>query len=175
LSANNGAEGLDFTRPNRPACPFECNIQDPLIAALVDTNNDHTVSIGDTVQFGTYPAIPDGSASGTGGNFTILESTVTNVDFAISDAIGVDTALGQVHWNATPDLEGFDTTNSGFTFESVLVDWFQPTQPTHEDRIFTDPTVSGAGRPNTSVDTSGIQAGDQGFLDVKIFTGDDLF
>ena len=44
--------------------------KDTLIAALVDTNNDNTASVGDTIVWGTYPAIPDGSASGTGGIFT---------------------------------------------------------------------------------------------------------
>jgi hypothetical protein len=34
-----------------------------LALALVDTNNDHTVSVGDTVVWGQYPALPDGIAA----------------------------------------------------------------------------------------------------------------
>src|SRR5262245_57631831 len=48
--------------------------KDTLIAALWDTNNAGVVSVGDTIQWGTYPAIPDGSASGTGGIYTQLFS-----------------------------------------------------------------------------------------------------
>ena len=44
--------------------------KDALIAAIVDTNNDNTVSVGDTIEWGTYPEITDGSASGTGGIYT---------------------------------------------------------------------------------------------------------
>jgi hypothetical protein len=53
--------------------------KDTLIAALVDTNNDGTVNVGDTVVFDTYPRIPDGSESGIGGTFNGVDQTVMDV------------------------------------------------------------------------------------------------
>ena len=123
--------------------------KDTLIAALVDTNNDGTVSIGDTVQFGSYPAIPDGSASGTGGSYTILSSTITNVVSASSTDIRVETTLGQVHRIANADVEGFQTFGNNFAIESHVVDSI--TNPGVPDRMITQPSVSGPGQPNTTV------------------------
>jgi hypothetical protein len=143
-----------------------------LIAALVDTNNDNTVSVGDTIQWGTYPALPDGSNSGTGGTYTSLINTITNVVAADSTNILVDTNAGSVHWSADPNLERFTTTagsGGGGAFESHLVDSI--TLPLVLDTILVDPTVFGAGRPNFPVsgpETQTLQLGDQGFLDVYI-------
>jgi hypothetical protein len=142
--------------------------KDTLIAALVDTNKDGIVSVGDTIQWGAYPAIPDGSASGIGGNFTILESTITDVVHADSTAVIVETALGRVHWLASQDKQEFLTEPLGIgRVESHLVDSIN--FPTLADSIQTDPTAGGAGRPNTIIDVSTLQPGDQAFLDVKIF------
>jgi hypothetical protein len=141
--------------------------KDTLIAALVDTSNDNTVSVGDTVQFGTYPAIPDGVNSGIGGSYTILESTITDVVSASSTDIQVNTALGTVRWVANKDLaELFETFGTNAAIESALVDAI--TNPAASDRIFTIPSVSGPGQPNTTIDVTTEQLGDQAFLDVYI-------
>jgi hypothetical protein len=140
--------------------------KDTLIASLVDTSNDGTVSVGDTIHFGTYPAIADGSNSGTGGNFTILESTVTDVLDANSTRVVVDTALGTVIWNADPAVEFFETTDLSHAIESVVRDSIDI--PGILDLIQTV-AVEGPGEPNTSVDYSTLQPGDQAFLDVLIF------
>jgi hypothetical protein len=141
--------------------------KDTLIAALVDTNNDNAVSVGDTVVWGTYPKIPDGSESGTGGIYTSSDLTVTSVLSVTSASVEVDTAEGTVFWSATPNLEQFATFFSGASSpESNLVDSI--TLPQADDTIFADPAVPGPGNPNTFVDVSTFQLGDQAFLDVLI-------
>src|SRR5262245_49139743 len=48
-----------------------------LIASIVDTNHDKTVSVGDTVSYGTYPLHIDGT--GERGTFTQTTIEVTGV------------------------------------------------------------------------------------------------
>ena len=140
--------------------------KDTLIAAVADTNNDNTVSVGDTIQWGTYPAIPDGTASGTGGIFLNPDSTITDVVVANDSLVFVDSAGGSVEWAASPNVvEEFATI--GFTgLESHLVDSINLT--TADDLIFADPDVFGPGHPNMLVDVTTHQLGDQAFLDVWI-------
>src|SRR5262245_50516977 len=86
--------------------------KDTLIAALVDTNHDGVVSVGDTVHWGTYPKLPDGSNSGVGGIFTSPDLTVTSIGSTNSSTqVGVGTANGSVVWVATPNAEQFLTLN----------------------------------------------------------------
>src|SRR5262245_49137534 len=75
--------------------------KDLLIAALVDTNNDNMPSVGDTVLWGTYPAIPDGSESGTGGLYTSLDGTVTEVTTLTDFTLQVTTASGRISWHTS--------------------------------------------------------------------------
>src|SRR5262245_35034523 len=141
--------------------------KDTLIAALWDTNNDGVVSVGDTIQWGTYPAIPDGSASGTGGIYTqILFTTVTAVNpvFDPNLLVSVQTTAGTVIWAANPNAEAFST-NGPFGLESSLVDSINLLL---EDRILTTTTAPGPGLPNTNLDVHTLQSGDQAFLDVWI-------
>jgi len=145
--------------------------KDTLIAAIVDTNNDHTVSIGDTIQWGTYPAIPDGSASGTGGIYTSLQGTITNVVFTNSEGALVETAAGRVEFLANTNVEAFHTSSPGGNVESSLIDSI--TLPDVGDSILADPNQFGAGQPNFPVDVSNTttQLGDNAFLDVFIAAG----
>jgi hypothetical protein len=139
--------------------------KDTLIAAIVDTNNDGIVSVGDTVQFGTYPLIPDGSESGTGGTYLAFDRTITQVDFTSSTAVQVETGtVGSVGFFATPNEETFRTT--GLALESELNDSINFL--TVPDTIFTNTTALGPGAPNTDIDVSALQPGDQAFLDVFI-------
>jgi hypothetical protein len=143
--------------------------KDTLIAALVDTNNDNIPSVGDTVQWGTYPKIPDGSASGTGGQYQSLFTTVLDVDFITLDDVNlgvrVETGAGTVQWLELPSEEQFSTVGFGGV-DSILTD--NITLPMLNDTIFADNTVAGAGMPNNSVDISVFQPGDQAFLDVHL-------
>jgi hypothetical protein len=148
--------------------------KDTLIATLEDTNNDGVASVGDTVHWGAYPAIPDGSASGRGGTYQSPDDTVTDVLIDDGTGLAVHTADGgTVFWFANSTLEEVITSNTGNgNIESHLLDSI--TDPTIPDEIFTDPEVFGPGDPNFPVFESTFQLGDQGFLDVKIFSGDDL-
>src|SRR5262249_53509364 len=124
-----------------------------------------TVSVGDTIHWGTYPAIPDGSASGTGGTFLSSDSTITAVHQADGTAIFVDIANGSVFFQSTPHLE--ELIGNGFLGTSIhLVDSIDFLAI--DDKILSDPTVDGPGLPNTSLVTTVLQAGDQGFLDIFI-------
>jgi hypothetical protein len=144
--------------------------KDTLIAALVDTNNDGVVSVGDTIQWGTYPKIADGSESGTGGIYTSLDTLVTNVSVNTSIQVEVQTADGTVSWIANPNAELFRTADlSNIATESVLRDIIN--FPGIADEIHTNPLVPpGPGAPSTSIDFSTSQLGDQAFLDVIIFS-----
>lgn len=149
--------------------------KDELIAALVDTSNDGVVSVGDTVVWGTYPAIPDGRNSGTGGTYQSPDDTVTDVLIDDGTGVAVHTADGgTVLWFASTTLEEIITSGTGSGgVESHLIDSI--TDPTIKDAVFTDPGASGPGDPNFPVEESTFQLGDQLFLDVKIFsTGFDL-
>src|SRR5262245_28026989 len=141
--------------------------KDTLIAALVDTSGDGVVSVGDTIQWGTYPAIPDGSASGVGGIYTRVESTITNVVDASSSLVSVETARGSVVWFASANQEEFQTRNALNEPESRLLDSIN--FPTLPDAIVADSTAFGAGAPNFDVQVLTPQLGDQGFLDVLVF------
>jgi hypothetical protein len=139
--------------------------KDTLIASLEDTNNDHVVSVGDTIHWGTYPAIPDGSASGTGGTFTSADDTVTNVLLDDNTGVVVETAAGTVNWFADPNLEEFFTLDNNGGIESHLRDSINFIAT---DEVLANPNVLGPGLPNFEVGTSAFQLGDQAFLDVLI-------
>jgi hypothetical protein len=140
--------------------------KDTLIAALVDTNNDHTVSVGDTIHWGTYPSV-------IGGTYTSPDDTITAFelfDDASGTAVRVTTADGTVSWGAGVNAEQFSTVVTATfpnVFESFLRDSFTQDPP---DEIQVDPTTPapGPGLPNTQVVEIGEQPGDQAFLDVYI-------
>jgi hypothetical protein len=140
--------------------------KDTLIGALVDTNNDHTVSVGDTVVLGTYPASIYESASGPGGAYTILESTVINVDLVqsngISSSVQVETSLGTIWWFATPQYETFSTFVWNIVLESEIIDSISGAA---SDSVLAKSDAQGPGRPNNDVSVTGLQAGDQAFID----------
>jgi hypothetical protein len=145
--------------------------KDTLIASLVDTSNDHVVSVGDTIHWGTYPAIPDGSASGTGGIYTSLDDTVTRVLLADSTGVIVEASGGTdniVGWFANSNLEEFLTQSPSAPnhIESHLVDSI--TILTTADSVFAIAGAGGPGAPNTTLSASAAQPGDQAFLDVHI-------
>ena len=56
---------------------YEAN-KDALIAAVVDTNHNKIIDVGDTVVFGTYPLHLDGTAGR--GTFTNTSEVITSVD-----------------------------------------------------------------------------------------------
>src|SRR5262245_40503422 len=62
---------------------FSAN-KDALIAGVVDTNRDHIVSEGDTVQFGTYPVNSNVTETG---QYTHADSIITDITTEGSDAV----------------------------------------------------------------------------------------
>jgi hypothetical protein len=134
---------------------------DTLIASLLDTNNDHVVSVGDRIHWGTYPTTAD--VNGPRGNFTGPDLLVEGVGSASSSGVEVQTALGNVSWAHVEGTRAFDlfATAGGDSF--LALDRTLP-----GDLLFADPSVQGPGQPDTPVDTFGAP-GNQGFLDVLIF------
>ena len=76
---------------------------DALIAAVVDTNNDKTVSVGDTVTFGTFPHL-NGTQAGT---FEGADTIITSVTLATDTEVEVGVADGTIEWRAFPVAQVF--------------------------------------------------------------------
>ena len=93
---------------------------DLLIAAKLDTNRDGVVSVGDTIDWGTYPTTVDGSST-LRGEFTNSDSLVTHVfPDEGGGSIQVATSSGSVSWSANLRFERFAT--AGEDTESFLID-----------------------------------------------------
>ena len=137
--------------------------KDTLIAGLIDTNKDHTVSLGDTVTFGTYPHL-SGKEAGT---YLSNDSIVTSVGTPTSEGVVVGVADGQVGWFHVPTAEVlFTATNSGL--ESQFQDDFTTTGG--GDFVFADSNVNGPGDPETGLaNDTVLRSGDQPFIDVDLF------
>ena len=136
---------------------------DTLIASLLDINNDHVVSVGDRIHWGTYPTSSD--VDGPRGNFTGPDLLVEGVSSASSSGVQVETALGSVSWAHNEGTRAFDlfATAEGNSFSGL-------DRTLVGDLLFADPSVQGPGQPDTPVDTFGSNPlGNQGFLDVLIF------
>jgi hypothetical protein len=152
--------------------------KDLLISALRDTNNDGTVSAGDTIQWGTYPTSFDGSTprgTYTSADVTISFGIVENA--GASAAIAAFTETGLVIWNdqfffddfgnSIPQNQVFETGNSIFDIDSLLLDGFPAP---NGDTISVQPVIQGPGQPDTVVvlGNSAATAND-GWLEVAIF------
>jgi hypothetical protein len=135
-----------------------------LIASLLDTNNDHVVSVGDRIHWGTYPTTSD--VDGPRGNFTGPDLLVEGVSLASSGGVEVQTALGNVAWAQSGGTRAFDlfATAGGDSIFGL------DTTSGAGDSFFANPSVQGPGQPDTPVDTFNLNpVGNQGFLDVLIF------
>jgi hypothetical protein len=130
---------------------------DLLIASLTDANRDGIVSVGDTIQMGTYPTSFDGSTPR--GTFTIPEMSVTGVQTSLSNAIAVHTETGRVFWVHQTEDEvflsiGLNITeySSGSLYDGIT---------TGEDGMFFFGPAA-PGMPDTPDVVAGSQLGDQG-------------
>jgi hypothetical protein len=132
---------------------------DTLIASLLDINNDHVVSVGDRIHWGTYPTTFD--VNGPRGTFTGPDLLVEGVGLADIGSVEVQTALGTVTWIHVPRFDGFFTAGT---------DSFSGTDRERVgDKVFVNPSAQGPGHPDTPVDIFSLdQLGNQGFLDVLI-------
>jgi hypothetical protein len=136
---------------------------DTLIASLLDINNDHVVSVGDLIHWGTYPTTID--VDGPRGNFTGPDLLVEGVGSASSSGVEVQTALGNVAWAHVEGARAFDAfaTAGGDSISGIDI-----TNPVG-DSFFANPSVQGPGQPDTPVDIFSLDPlGNQAFLDVLI-------
>jgi hypothetical protein len=136
--------------------------KDGLIAALVDTNNDHVVSVGDTVTFGTYPHL-NGTQAGT---FLGADTPVTSVQQADSTQVLVSVADGTIQWRNTV-VQDLQVTDGNNNFEAVVFDGIAV--GTKADETLADLAVNGPADPDTAVlEFIAFRPGDDGFIDVFI-------
>jgi hypothetical protein len=136
--------------------------KDALIAALEDTDLSGSVTLGDTVSFGTYPRL-DGREAGEyfGSDATVsgirqVNSTTVNVD--------IDNFTGTVFWQATEDSELF-LTATPTTIESSFSD--NITSELASDDASAIP-ILGPGEPELGISEFVLRPGDDIFLDVLI-------
>jgi hypothetical protein len=131
--------------------------KDALIAGVQDTNHDKTVSVGDTIVFGTYPHL-DGTQAGT---FTQTSAGISGVIIG-PGVLHVESGTNDLFW-ITP--------TSDAAHEVLDTDGVRIIDET--ERGLDEVHVSGVGQiglPDTTpVNESLQQLGDQGFLDVLIF------
>ena len=73
---------------------------DTVIAAVIDTNNDGAVTVGDTVTFGDIPHL-NGDAAGT---FEGADTIITSVTLATDTEVEVGVADGTIEWRAFPGV-----------------------------------------------------------------------
>lgn len=121
---------------------------DNLIAALLDTNNDGVVSVGDSVQWGTYPVNFTGDVRGP---LTGLGDPVTAFSTSSGDIV-VDVSNGTVRWS----------TNSEFDLFLVGADVLTDFHPTGGIEFSDSISLSG-------LVLSSLSPTNDAFLDVLIF------
>jgi hypothetical protein len=141
--------------------------KDLLIAAVVDTNKDKVVSVGDMVQFGTYPLHPDGTPGR--GTFTDAAEALTDVLLATSAAVVVRTEAGFVQWGDSKGGAEYYIAQGGSSSQSLqLSDGI--TDPYTDNYVYVPTSiVVNPGAPDTQVSLEAVtQLGDQAFLDVFI-------
>jgi hypothetical protein len=105
---------------------------DTLIASLLDINNDHVVSVGDLIHWGTYPTTID--VDGPRGNFTGPDLLVEGVGSASSSGVEVQTALGNVAWAHVEGARAFDAFATAAAIQSpgstLRTPWATHSSPT---------------------------------------------
>jgi len=142
--------------------------KDALIAGIIDEDKSGTVTVGDTIQFGTYALDPIGATT-TRGDYQNDQRAITAVNEATDTFVFVETSSGEVQWTEATSVDGteiFRTSQDGIPLESLFVDHFALTGV---DAVSVD-EILGPGAPDTAVDPQilAFQAGDDAFLNVFI-------
>jgi hypothetical protein len=133
-----------------------------LIAGIIDTDGSNSVSIGDTVTFGTYPHL-DGTQAGT---FLGADTTITSVLQNDGNTVEVGVADGTIRWVDFGSAERLQTLDSSNNIESHFFDGIAI--GTLADLARAEPTVNGPGDPDSAILENIARTGDDGFLDVLI-------
>jgi len=142
-----------------------------LIADVVDTNHDKTVSAGDTVNFGTYPLHVDGT--GGRGTFTDATETITGGVLLGPNYVEAETVAGTVKdtffWSE-PSLDGFErfyaSKYDSDTTQQYTVD-FKDSTSGEQESVLAD--LGAPGAPDTQVYEQIDHPGDQLFINVDFF------
>jgi hypothetical protein len=134
--------------------------KDGLIAAIIDEDGSGDVTVGDTVTFGHHYDFNLGIA----GTFTGDDATISFVQPIQDQPDGIQTNAGgqAIFWVDAPDSEIFQIGHPA-SFTVQIVDLFEGVF----DHV---KTVAGSvlAEPNSTIDQSADQLGDQDFLDVII-------
>lgn len=135
---------------------------DRLIAALIDTNLDGTVSVGDTIETDTFPLSFDPVAEF--GAFTTKSATVTSVTGFTSGSVQVASTATLMTWASGP-VEVVQWFPAAGGPESVLVDAGQPSD------IFDEISITagaGLGAVPSDVAASVQDQANGAFLDIRL-------
>ena len=136
---------------------------DRLVAALVDTNEDGTVSVGDTVETDAFPLTFDPVDSY--GAFTVKSATVTGVTGFTSGSVQVTTTATLITWATGPVevVQWYPTVGGP---ESVLVD-----NAGSSSEIADAITISAGaalGAVPSDLALSGLDQTDNAFVDIRL-------
>jgi hypothetical protein len=136
---------------------------DRLIAALIDTNLDGDVSVGDTVETDAFPLTFD--PVNDFGAFTVKSATVTDVTGFTSGSVQVTSTATQMTWAVGP-VEVVQWFPAAGGPESVLVDNTSSASEIADAISITDGAALGA--VPSDVDVSGLDQTDNAFLDIRL-------
>jgi hypothetical protein len=138
---------------------------DGLIAELLDSDEDHVPSAGDTVVADKYPLNADASDFG---GFRLKTETVTNV-VDIGSGVVVDVASGRISWQHSATFEGLQFGFGGSSGTDVLLDGINPDVECPGDAADkVTVLVGGTLDPDTNADDLACDGADNGFIDVAI-------
>jgi hypothetical protein len=136
---------------------------DRLIAALIDTSLDGTVSVGDTVETDAFPLTFD--PVDDFGAFTVKSAIVTSVTGFTSGSVQVTSNATLITWAVGP-VEVVDWFPAAGGSESVLVDNTSSSGGTADAISITEGAALGA--VPSDVDVSGLDQTDNAFLDIRL-------
>jgi len=138
---------------------------DTLIAAVIDSNSDGVVSIGDTVTFGSYPLNTDATAFGT---FLHSDSAIVSVAAATTTSVEVGVADGTIVFNSNGSFESFVTLDPLGNRESFFGDDIDDMTLRGDTVAALGDLIGGPADPDTTAGAAADRLGNDGFVDVLI-------
>ena len=136
---------------------------DRLIAALIDTNEDGDVTVGDTVETDEFPLTFD--PVNEFGAFTVKSAPVTSVGGFTSGSVQVTTSSTLITW-ATGPVEVVQWFPAGAGPESNIVD--NTSSASSIDDAITITAGAGLGAVPSDATASGLEQTDNDYLDIRL-------
>ena len=136
---------------------------DRLIAALIDTNEDGDVTVGDTVETDAFPLTFD--PVNEFGAFTVKSAPVTSVAGFTSGSVQVTTTSTEITW-ATGPVEVVQWVPAAGGPESYIVD--NTSSAASIDDAISINGGAGLGAVPSDVTASGLDQTDNAFLDIRL-------